>query len=676
MRSGLNPKRMTYPCQQAALPLAANWVLAIIAFTGGSIFLKKFVKLTAAPILIVGLIWFVGSIPELSRGNVKSLSAPPTWEVENPVSIVCVMDSIPPTSGSLAPGDSTVPDEYLSDPAIDTLLTMLEIQDVYLLETAIHPNGIVDDDEVVIIKGNFQWTSRNTTSTDRIKGLIWRILQHPDGFTGEIIVCDNTQDIGTGINDGDNNSEDTMQSIVDVVNTFSDKGYPVYYQDWNFIWSVVASEYSEGDYNDGYIYEPATKVSYPKFQSNNNYISLRYGIWDSVSSTYDSTRLCIIDFPVLKSHSMAGATIALKNWVGVLTTAYPTERYGSWSDLHNEYLFSEYALVARVLEETYPELTIIDAAWTTTYGPNHLDWVEETKILMASTDPVASSWYAAKYILTPIARNPEDTNPDHHCRSYNTALNNWTNYLKDTAGIKCTIDSSEISVYDRSVLNELPVVSIDVIPNDLPVITPAGSLFTFMGSLVNNIDTQQDVDVAIYLILPGGNHYGPLQQFDNIPLAPYESSTYYNVIQEIPSYALPGNYTYIAYCGKYPHSPWDSSSFDFTITGGTAKWTGDWDIDGWFSDKGNQPETYELLVNYPNPFNSSTTISYRLSSPSKVKMEIYNLMGQKIETLIDERIEAGHHSVAWDASEYSSGIYFYRLTTGENSYYKRMVLLK
>ena len=103
------------------------------------------------------------------------------------------MDSIPPTTGSLAAGNSTVPNEYLVDPAIDNLIMLMQSKNIYLHKTTSQPSGIVGSDNIVIIKGNFQWTSRNTTSTDRIKGMIWQILQHPDGFTGEIIVCDNTQ---------------------------------------------------------------------------------------------------------------------------------------------------------------------------------------------------------------------------------------------------------------------------------------------------------------------------------------------------------------------------------------------------------------------------------------------------------------------------------------------------
>ena len=153
---------------------------------------------------------------------------------------------------------------------------------------------------------------------------------------------------------------------------------------------------------------------------------------------------------------MAGATIAVKNWIGVLTTAYATERYGSWNAMHSSYLLSSYALVARVMAVTFPKLTIVDAAWTTSDGPSNLQWVQNTKMLLASTDPVAASWYAAKFILTPIARYPNNTNPDRQGSPYKSSLDNWTRYLRDSAGLPVTRDSIRMSVYDRQVLTQIP----------------------------------------------------------------------------------------------------------------------------------------------------------------------------------------------------------------------------
>lgn len=454
LRSGTNPKRLTYPCQRAAIPIAANWILAVAAFFGGSLLLRKYAKFCGVAILAAGTVWFTVSVTGLTRSEPNPLSSLPAWEADDPISTVFVMDSIPPTTGSLAAGDASVPDEHLPDPAMDTLLLMMEEKGICLHQTAEHPSGIVGSDNVVIIKGNFQWTSRNTTSTDRIKGLVWRILNHPEGFSGEILICDNVQDIGTGINQQDNNSEDTAQSIPDVVNTFFAKGYPVYYLDWSYIWDTVASEYSEGDYGDGYVYETDTRISYPKFRSpsGDHFVSLRFGVWDSLSAQYDSSRLCIIDCPVLKAHAMAGATIAVKNWIGVVTTAYAVERYGGWNDMHYVYFWGTYALVARLMAVTYPRLVIVDAAWTSTNNANDLNFLERTDVLLGSTDPVAVSWYAAKFILTPIAVTPSYTNPDYNYR-YARTLNRWLAFLADSAGFACTKDSSQITAYDRRLLN-------------------------------------------------------------------------------------------------------------------------------------------------------------------------------------------------------------------------------
>ncbi len=453
LRSGANPKRLSYPCQQAALPVAGTWVMAAIAFFAGSVLLRRFAKVSCVAIVVAGAVWFLVTLTEPTRSAIYPTMPLPVWEVADAVSSVFVMDYIPLTTGSLAAGDASVPDEYLSDPAIDRLVDILATEGVFLHRTATHPDGIVGSDNIVVIKGNFQWNSQNTTSTDRIKGLIWQVLEHPEGFSGEILVCDNTQDIGTGINDNDNNSEDPDQSILDVVSTFYAKGYPVYCLGWNNIWDVVASEYSSGDYDDGYVYESATGITYPKFRSPSEdyYISMRFGIWDSLSSSYDSSRLCIIDFPVLKAHGWAGATIAVKNWIGLLTTAYADVRYDGFNYMHEGWFFGTYALVARVMAVTYPRLSIVDAAWTTTYGPNNLNWIEKTNILVASTDPVAASWYAAKFALTPIARYPGETNPDQPNGPYNRCLNRWAAFLRDSTAFPTTNDSGEISVYEGGV---------------------------------------------------------------------------------------------------------------------------------------------------------------------------------------------------------------------------------
>jgi len=83
-----------------------------------------------------------------------------------------------------------------------------------------------------------------------------------------------------------------------------------------------------------------------------------------------------------------------------------------------------------------------------------------------------------------------------------------------------------------------------------------------------------------------------------------------------------------------------------------------------------------LLGNFPNPFNPTTEISFSLPNASDVKLEVYNVMGQRVTTLADRFMEAGEHTVQWDAGSFSSGVYFYRLEAGEFVETKKMVLLK
>ncbi len=88
------------------------------------------------------------------------------------------------------------------------------------------------------------------------------------------------------------------------------------------------------------------------------------------------------------------------------------------------------------------------------------------------------------------------------------------------------------------------------------------------------------------------------------------------------------------------------------------------------------PDQFMLSQNHPNPFNPTTTISFALPDEAQVKLEVFNIMGQKVTTLVDGYLDAGEHSVTWDASGVASGIYFYRIETDEFVESRKMVLLK
>jgi len=79
---------------------------------------------------------------------------------------------------------------------------------------------------------------------------------------------------------------------------------------------------------------------------------------------------------------------------------------------------------------------------------------------------------------------------------------------------------------------------------------------------------------------------------------------------------------------------------------------------------------------YPNPFNHSTVISYQLRVNSQVELSIYNLLGQKILTLVSEKQSAGIHQLNWDARGLASGVYLYRLEAGSFVQTKKLILMR
>jgi len=93
------------------------------------------------------------------------------------------------------------------------------------------------------------------------------------------------------------------------------------------------------------------------------------------------------------------------------------------------------------------------------------------------------------------------------------------------------------------------------------------------------------------------------------------------------------------------------------------------------------PTTYDIAQNYPNPFNPTTTIKYQLPHVTDVKLVIYNVLGQRVRTLVNNRMEAGYHSLVWDGlnqqgSTVASGVYIYHFQAGDFQKTMKLMLLK
>ncbi|MFC1573639.1 T9SS type A sorting domain-containing protein [Candidatus Latescibacterota bacterium] len=128
-----------------------------------------------------------------------------------------------------------------------------------------------------------------------------------------------------------------------------------------------------------------------------------------------------------------------------------------------------------------------------------------------------------------------------------------------------------------------------------------------------------------------------------------------------------------------------SSAFDGIYTDGAATGEGGTNFVAYDSIQGiitskvsvaDETAAFSVDQNSPNPFNPSTTINFDISTAENVKIDVFNVAGQKIETITHEFMNAGSHSVTWDASGLSAGLYFYTVRSGDFSKTMKMTLLK
>ena len=107
----------------------------------------------------------------------------------------------------------------------------------------------------------------------------------------------------------------------------------------------------------------------------------------------------------------------------------------------------------------------------------------------------------------------------------------------------------------------------------------------------------------------------------------------------------------------------------YTDNGGTTTVDSDEEIN-------QPPNNFVLYPNYPNPFNPTTTIKYSIPKASFVVLKIYDIIGEEVATLVNAQKPSGNYSVKFDASNLSSGIYFYRITSCNFMATKKLILLK
>ena len=243
------------------------------------------------------------------------------------------------------------------DAAMSALLSSMQSNGLSFFKTSAIPSGLIGADDVIIIKVNGQSEQRGGTNTDLAKSLVKTIVDHPDGFTGEVVIADNGQDTG-GVDMTESNAYDHSQSMTDVAGMFPT--YKVSAYSWYTIATNNVTEYSSGNYQDGYVVNSTSnavtgvKVSYPKFQTAyGTYISFKNGVWNQSTETYDSSKLKIINLPLFKSHYDYGATACVKNYMGVGSQTL--------TGMHDS--VGDGGMGTMMVETRFPTLNILDGIW-------------------------------------------------------------------------------------------------------------------------------------------------------------------------------------------------------------------------------------------------------------------------------------------------------------------------
>lgn len=271
------------------------------------------------------------------------------------------------------------------------------------------PDGLIAANDVVLIKVNAQWKYRGCTNSDVVRGLVQRLLGHPDGFRGEVVIFENGQGRGslncdtsssyggdTSVRANANNRSHSFLFLVNQV--FRNNQVSAFLLD-----AVRGTFIGAGDHTTNG-YRKFENVSYPCFTTAGGHrVELMEGLW--TGSGY-SQNLKLINVPVLKHHDTDGSqiTASLKHFYGVVSMSDGQSNFRHYAGLGE-------TCGKMMVSVRTPVLNIIDAIWvshkslsgypaTTTFQANQL---------LAGQDPVALDYFAAKHILYPI-----DNNPRHH----------------------------------------------------------------------------------------------------------------------------------------------------------------------------------------------------------------------------------------------------------------------
>ncbi|MDR1639196.1 MAG: DUF362 domain-containing protein [Clostridiales bacterium] len=269
-------------------------------------------------------------------------------------------------------------------------------------------NGLIAPNDIVILKINSQWNKRGGTNTDLLRSVAKAVASHPSRFNGEIVVADNGQaqmgsyGAGGSLSWKRPNSLYKNQSALDVIKELQ-KTVLISGVLWDEYTADRVSDYDRGNLNDGFVLEDkllpsGIQISYPKFKTEfGTKISFKKGVWNQDRKQFDSSRLKIINMPVLKTHVLYQATGAIKSYMGTTSCALTSQR--------SHYSVPRGGMGAQMALTRMPVLNVMDMIWIGAYSGPGVSYTAaiEKNMVAASIDPVALDYWCVKHVLMPEA---------------------------------------------------------------------------------------------------------------------------------------------------------------------------------------------------------------------------------------------------------------------------------
>ncbi len=307
------------------------------------------------------------------------------------------------------------------------------------------PAGMIGPADTVLIKVNAQWKYRGSTNTDVTRGVIQRILDHPDGFTGEVVIvengqgrgslnCDTTSGCDGGTREVHANAENEAHSfeyLVDEVFQDSRVG--------SRLLDGIRTTFIEADDHVTEGYRTLANISYPCFQTpQGTRVEFKEGIW--TGSSHDSARLKWINIPTMKDHKDLNVTGCLKHIYGLITTY--NEPLPHHDPFHAGKIMGEFFTLGRA-----PVLNILDHIWVAHaslcgYPP---DTTTRRNMLVGGFDPVALDAWSARNVLYPITGDPaHDPDLPGYLRTYLLDARDTINNNGGIDGKESTLDPGAV----------------------------------------------------------------------------------------------------------------------------------------------------------------------------------------------------------------------------------------